>query len=75
MPSRPQGIQISPHGESAFEYVVRRLRLSPSGYATSAELKAWVRRNKDQRYVPPELLSAWGFTIDEFGIGNKKRAA
>jgi hypothetical protein len=75
MPSRRQGIQISPQSESAFEYVVRRLRLSPSDYATSPELKAWVRGNKDQRYVPPELLSAWGFAIDEFGIGNKKRAA
>jgi hypothetical protein len=56
---------ITPEGESAFEYIVRHLRLSPEEYATSAALKEWVRRNKDQKYVPLYLLDLWGFNVDD----------
>ena len=37
------------YAPSAFDYVVRRLGLKPDGYESSAELKAWVFRNKDQK--------------------------
>lgn len=33
----------------------------PEQYAGSAELRAWVQRNKDVKYVPSELLEAFGF--------------
>ena len=56
MPSRTQAARITPHGESTFEHIVRRLRLSPEEYATSAKLKEWVRRNKDHKYVPSHLV-------------------
>ena len=56
---------ITPEGESAFEYIVRHLRLSPEEYATSAALKEWVRKNKDHKYVPSQLLEAWHFDVDE----------
>lgn len=56
---------ITPHGSSAFDHIVRRLRLSPSQYTTSTELKAWVRKNKDSKYVPPYLLDLWGFEVDD----------
>jgi hypothetical protein len=66
MPSpRTQESSITPHGESTFERIARRLGLSPSQYASSAELKAWVRKNKDHKYVPPRLLEAWGFDVDD----------
>lgn len=57
--------KIAPQGSSAFERVARRLGLSPSQYATSAELKEWVRRNKDHKYVPPQFLEAWGFNVND----------
>jgi hypothetical protein len=49
---------------STFEYEVRALGLSPENYAGSPVLRDWAFKNKDHRYVPPELLKAWGFTID-----------
>ena len=55
---------ITPHGESTFEHVARRLHLSPEKYANSRELKEWVRRNKDHKYVPSQLLVLWGFDVD-----------
>jgi hypothetical protein len=50
--------------ESSFEGVVRALCLSPDQYAASAELRTWVERNKDVKYVPPELLAVFGLTVE-----------
>jgi hypothetical protein len=65
---------ITPQGESTFEHVVRRLHLSPEEYTTSAELKAWVRRNKDHKYVPSQLLAAWHFDVDDELFGKTAKA-
>ena len=46
---------------TSFEEMVKALRLSPEQYAASDELKAWVRRNKNLRYVPLDLLMMFGF--------------
>jgi hypothetical protein len=46
---------------SSFEQLVRKLQLQPEQYVHSDHLKDWVRRNKDQKYVPLDLLKAWGF--------------
>lgn len=46
---------------SSFDEVVRVLNLSPEEYLDSARLRDWVLRNKDQKYVPSELLKAFGF--------------
>src|SRR6266704_1109575 len=50
-------------GASSFEEVVRRLRLSPAEYEGSIQLKDWVQKNKDQKYVPLNLLQAWGVVV------------
>ncbi len=63
---------ITPEGASAFERVARHLGLSPSQYASSAALKAWVRRNKDSKYVPAYLLDLWGFEVDDELFGKTK---
>lgn len=55
---------VTPSNPS-FDEIVRHLRLSPHEYMDSIELKEWVRRNKDQRYVPTEVLNAFGFDVDE----------
>ena len=65
MSSSPNDSSITPHGESTFEHVVRQLHLSPEEYVTSPELKEWVRKNKDSRYVPPYLLDLWGFEVND----------
>jgi hypothetical protein len=68
-PPRTQLPSIAPQGESMFEHVVRRLRLAPSQYSTSAELKEWVRKNKDYKYVPSQLLEEWHFGVDDDFFG------
>jgi hypothetical protein len=50
---------------TSFEKVVKELRLSPEEYTQSSALKEWVRRNKDEKYVPSDLLKAWGFADDD----------
>ncbi len=64
MSSSPNKSSIVLHGQSTFEHVVRRLHLSPEEYVTSTELKEWVRRHKDEKYVPSQLLALWGFEVD-----------
>jgi hypothetical protein len=49
---------------SSFEDVVRSLRLRPDQYVDSAQLKDWVRKNKDHKYVPSHLLEAWDLDAD-----------
>jgi len=45
---------------STFENMVKMLGLSPEAYRDSGALKSWVIQNKDDKYVPTELLRAWG---------------
>ena len=49
---------------SSFDAVVQALALVPEDFLGSAQLKAWVTQNKDNKYVPPELLKAWGLVPD-----------
>jgi hypothetical protein len=49
---------------NSFDEVVAYLHLSPHQYRDSRELKEWVRQNKNQRYVPTEVLNAFGFDVD-----------
>jgi hypothetical protein len=46
---------------NSFEEMVRELNLLPEEYANSAKLRAWVLRYKDEKYVPSDLLKAFGF--------------
>jgi hypothetical protein len=39
------------------------LRLSSGDYQHSTQLKAWVQKNKGQKYVPTDLLGAWDFEV------------
>ncbi len=49
---------------SSFEETVSELRLSPADYKHSIQLKEWVRKNKNQKFVPLDLLRAWGFEVE-----------
>jgi len=39
------------------------LKLKPADYAASEELKEWVRKYKDHKYVPLDLLRIWRFKV------------
>ena len=58
---KPDIHSTTPIQPNSFEQVVRKLRLSPDQYAGSVQLKEWARKNKDQKYVPSDLLEAWDF--------------
>jgi hypothetical protein len=62
--ARPGATNAPPFSESSFERVVDSLKLSPEQYQSSTELREWVLRNKDHKYVPPELLKAFGFQVN-----------
>ena len=42
---------------------MKALGLTPEGYVDSSALKRWVMENKDNKYVPTELLKAWGVVV------------
>lgn len=59
--TNPYRLGKLPATNSAFEEVVQNLCLLPYQYSESAELKAWVKRNKKYKYVPPDILKIFGF--------------
>jgi hypothetical protein len=62
--TQPRATSVPAFSESSFERVVDSLKLSPEQYQSSIELREWVLRNKDHKYVPPELLKAFGFQVN-----------
>lgn len=50
-----------PNTPSSFEEMARRLNLSEKEYRASTALKQWALKDKDSKYVPQDLLEAWGF--------------
>jgi len=50
---------------TSFDHIVAILGIGPGEYKDSLPLKEWVRQNKDEKYVPPDLLKQWGFCEDE----------
>ena len=48
----------------SFEQVTHRLGLNEDEYLGSSELKEWVSRHKNEKYVPEYLLKAWGLMVD-----------
>jgi hypothetical protein len=58
---KPAVVSVTDVQPNSFEQMVQKLRLSPEQYVHSVQLKDWVRKNKDQKYVPSDLLKAWNF--------------
>jgi hypothetical protein len=50
-------------GATSFEEIAKKLCLSPHQYGNSVELRDWVQKNKDHKYVPSNLLELWGFEV------------
>lgn len=62
--AKPAMSKAPQFSESSFDKVVDSLKLSPDQYQSSMELREWVLRNKDHKYVPPDLLKAFGFQVN-----------
>jgi hypothetical protein len=52
-----------PNATTSFEEMVRRLKLSEKEYRSSIPLKKWAEKHKDSKYVPQDLLEAWGIVV------------
>lgn len=52
----------------AFDKLTEQLQLQPEQYAQSSALRAWVKTNRNRRYVPEWLLLAWGLEVDTHGV-------
>lgn len=52
---------VSVPAPSAFEQTVERFKLLPEQYVDSVVLKEWVWANRHDKFVPEQLLDAWGF--------------
>jgi len=53
------GLNI-PATATSFDDMVRRLKLSEEEYLSSVPLKEWAQKHKDSKYIPQDLLKAWG---------------
>jgi hypothetical protein len=62
--TKPGAIKPPVFSVSSFERAVALLKLLPGQYASSPELREWVLQNKEHKYVPPELLAAFGFHVN-----------
>ena len=60
---KPRAVGATSVTLTSFEELVKNMNLSPAQYKNSLPLKEWVRKNKDHKYVPPDLLRAWGFEV------------
>ena len=52
-----------PNTPTSFEEMVRQLKLSEKEYRSSIPLKEWAQKHKDSKYVPQDLLEAWGIVV------------
>jgi len=53
-----------PNMPTSFEAMVRQLKLSEEDYRSSIPLKEWAQKHKDSKYVPQDLLEAWGIVVN-----------
>jgi hypothetical protein len=47
-----------------FEKRVGEYKLTPDQYLQSFQLSEWARRNRNSKFIPEDLLKAWGLEIE-----------
>src|SRR3954465_11188657 len=62
-PNWGKAIDLPPAGPRSFETIVKSLGLRPHQYEASTSLRDWVLKNKHNKYVPQDLLQAWGMSV------------
>ena len=50
--------------ECEFDQLVREYGLEPEKILRSHRMRAWAERNANHKYIPEELLDAWGIIVD-----------
>jgi hypothetical protein len=63
-PNWGRPIPPTPALATQFELLVRKLRLTPETYTSSAQLRIWCEQNRNRVYVPEWLLQEWGMSVD-----------
>lgn len=61
---RSQNFGAVPPIVTEFERVTRELGLKETEFSNSPQLKQWVKRHRNTRYVPEHLLKYWGMEVD-----------
>jgi len=56
--------EVRPAMPTEFEGVVRMLELSETSYVSSEQLRTWCEVNRNHKYVPEWLLSAWELRVN-----------
>jgi hypothetical protein len=67
-PSQTHGVE----NICAFDKLAEKLQLQPEQYEQSSALRAWVKSNRNRRYVPEWLLLAWNLDVDSQFVSRKK---
>jgi hypothetical protein len=49
---------------TAFEQVIQEWGLTPDQILDSRRLRDWAKQHKNQKYIPEELLEAWGLDVN-----------
>jgi hypothetical protein len=47
-----------------FQRVAHEFNLQPDQYIGSSLLREWASRNKNSKFIPENLLEAWGFQVE-----------
>ena len=58
-PNWRRPIPPAPVLATEFELRAKQLQLTPEMYASSSELRAWCKQNKNRIYIPEWLLAEW----------------
>lgn len=59
-PNWGKGCGDIPSTPTSFEEMVGQLNLKEHQYRSSIPLKEWAKKHKDSKYIPQDLLDAWG---------------
>ena len=63
-PNWGRPLRSVPESPTEFDKEASRLGLTPETYVSSAKLREWCERHKEQFYIPEWLLKAWGMAED-----------
>jgi hypothetical protein len=63
-PNWGRPVQLAPVLATEFEKQVQQLGRTKQTCAAWAQLRNWCERNRNRRYVPEWLLSAWGIQVE-----------
>ncbi len=64
-PNWGKPLEPVPARPTQFEKMAKKLGLSEEQYLSSTTLRLWAEKNKSVRYIPSQLLKAWGLSVTD----------